>query len=195
MIRKLFFLLLLIAFTTGIKAQQQAQFTQFMYNQLYYNPAYAGVRGMPSLTAIYRNQWMGFQGAPISKLISFNAPLFGDRVGIGITAFNQSTGIFNVWEGIMAYSYHIKINEETSLRFGLQGKVTHFGIDFSDPSVIVRDPTDQSIRYDKFVSEYRGNFGAGIHFKIKQMFLGVSAPSFFPTQVGFNTNPLIEKTA
>jgi len=195
MIRKLFFLIVLIAFATGARAQQQAQFTQFMYNQLYYNPAYAGVRGMPSFTVLYRNQWMGFQGAPISKLLSFNTPVFGNRVGIGITAFNQSTGIFNIWEGIMAYSYHIKINENSSFRFGMQGEITHFGIDFSDPSVIVRDSNDPSIREDKFVSEYRGNFGVGIHLQLKQMFIGLSVPSFFPSQIGFNTNPEVAKTA
>ena len=195
MIRKLFFTLLLISMTAGAYAQQEAQFTQFMYNQLYFNPAYAGARGMPSFTLIYRNQWTGFKGAPTSKLLSFNAPLFGDRVGFGLTIHNQTIGIYNNWAAVMAYSYNIRFNEETSLRFGLQGKMQYYGIDFSDPSVIVRDPTDASIKYDQSTSKYTGNFGVGMHLKIKQMFFGIGAPAFFPSEVGFNTNSLVPQVA
>jgi len=195
MIRKLFFLLVISTITVGANAQQEAQFTQFMYNQLYFNPAYAGARGMPSFTLIYRNQWTGFKGAPTSKLLSFNAPLFGDRVGFGLTVHNQTIGIFNNWSAAMAYSYHIKINDDSSLRFGLQGKMQYYGIDFSDPSVVVRDPTDQSIKYDQSANKYSGNFGVGLHLQIKQMFVGIGAPAFFPNEVGFNTNSLVPQIA
>ena len=195
MIRKLFFLSVLFVMTFGANAQQEAQFTQFMYNQLYMNPAYAGARGMPSFQLIYRNQWTGFKGAPKSALLSFNAPLFGDRVGFGLTVHNQTIGIYNNWAAVMAYSYNIKISDESSIRFGLQGKMQYYGIDFSDPSVIIRDPTDQSIKYDQSTNKYTGNFGAGIYLKIKQMFLGVGAPAFFPNEVGFNTNTLIPQVA
>lgn len=195
MIRKLFFFLTLSIITVGANAQQEAQFTQFMYNQLYFNPAYAGARGMPSFTLIYRNQWTGFNGAPTSKLLSFNSPLFGDRVGFGLTIHNQTIGIFNNWSAAMAYSYNIVINEESSLRLGLQGKMQYYGIDFSDPSVIVVDPTDQSIKYDQSTDKYSGNFGVGMHLKIKQMFFGIGAPAFFPNEVGFNTNTLVPQVA
>ena len=195
MIRKLIFILAIFAATTGVKAQQEAHFTQFMYNQLYFNPAYAGARGMPSFTLIYRNQWIGFNGAPTSGLLSFNTPLFGDRVGFGLTVHKETHGIFDTWDASMAYSYNIKISDESSLRLGLQGKMTYLGIDFSDPSVIVRDPTDQSITYDQSTDKYTGNFGAGIHLKIKQMFFGIGAPAFFPSEVGVNNNPLIPEIA
>ena len=70
--------LLLLAFVVAASTlfgQQEAQFTQYMYNKLPVNPAYAGARGVPSLTAIYRSQWIGFDGAPQSALVSFNGPL------------------------------------------------------------------------------------------------------------------------
>ena len=66
---------------------------------------------MASLTAIYRNQWMGFDGAPISKLLSFNTPLGGKRVGFGLTVSNHTMGIMNSWYGNMAYSYQLQITE------------------------------------------------------------------------------------
>ena len=195
MIRRLLFIIAILTFSFGVKAQQEAHFTQFMYNQLYFNPAYAGARGMPSFTLIYRNQWIGFKGAPTSGLLSFNAPLFGDRVGFGLTVHRESQGIFDTWDAAMAYSYNIQINEESSLRLGLQGKMTYMGIDFSDPSVIIRDPTDESIVYDESTNKYTGNFGAGIHLKIKQMFFGIGAPAFFPSEVGINSNPLVPRIA
>lgn len=195
MIRKLFFFLAMFTMTFGANAQQEAQFTHFVYNQLYLNPAYAGARGMPSFTLIYRNQWTGFTGAPKSALLSFNSPLFGDKVGFGMTVHNQTIGIFNNWAAVMAYSYHIKINDASSIRFGLQGKMQYYGIDFSDPSVIIRDPTDQSIKFDQSANKYKGNFGAGVYLKIKQMFVGLGAPAFFPSEIGFNTNTLVPQIA
>lgn len=195
MIRKLLFLFLLLGITFGAKAQQEAQFTHFMNNQLYINPAYAGARGMPSFTVIYRNQWIGFKGSPTSKLLSFNAPLLNDRVGFGLTIHNQTAGIFNEWSGTMAYAYNIKVSEETAIRVGLQGRMKYYGIDFSDPSVIIRDPTDPSTKPDENASRYSGNFGVGLHLKIKQMFFGISAPSFFPTEISFNGNSLVPVVA
>ena len=56
-------------------AQQQAQFTQFNDNMLYFNPAYAGTRGMMNITGVHRQQWVGFSGAPVSQTISVNTPL------------------------------------------------------------------------------------------------------------------------
>ena len=75
------------------QAQQEAQFTQFMYNQLYLNPGYAGARNATSLLAIYRNQWLGFEGAPETKLVSFNTPLLNNRIGLGVTISNHTQGI------------------------------------------------------------------------------------------------------
>lgn len=178
-----------------VNAQQEAQFTQFMYNQLNLNPAYAGARGMPSFTLLYRNQWVGFEGSPQSKLLSFNSPIFGNRVGFGLTIHNQTIGIFNNWKTSMAYSYHIKLNEESSIRFGLQGSMRYYGIDFSDPSVVVRDPTDQSISFDQKYDQYTGNFGVGIYMQLKQMYFGIGAPAFFPNELGINNNTLVPRIA
>ena len=193
--RKLYLSLVLLIFAAVGYAQQESQFTQFMYNQLYLNPAYAGARGMGSFTAIYRKQWAGFEGAPESKLLSFNTPLFGDRVGFGITIANHTQGIENYWNGEMAYSYHIKIDESTSLRFGLAGSMRYFGLDFSDPSVIIREDGDQSILYDRTEDKYTANFGVGAYLQVKQMYFGISVPHLFPSELGINPSPGITNIA
>lgn len=188
MIRKFIFALGICFCSVMAFGQQENQFTQFMYNQLYVNPAYAGARGIPTLTALYRQQWVGFTGAPESKLLSFNAPLFGDRVGFGMTVANHTLGIENKWDATMAYSYHVAINEESSVRFGLQGSLRYYGIDFADPSVIVPTPgvLDQSITADKELNQYFGNFGVGIYLNLKNTYLGISVPHFFPNELGIN---------
>ncbi len=176
----------LVALSAGTaQGQQESQFTQFMYNKLYLNPAYSGARGMASLTAIYRNQWMGFDGAPISKLVSFNTPLLGERVGFGLTVSNHTMGLMNSWYGNMAYSYLLRLTEHTAIRFGLQGTIRYLGLDFADPEVIIRQSGDPSLSQN-MEDKYTGNFGMGVYFTYKQFYLGASVPHFFPNEITLN---------
>lgn len=187
--------LLVIAVSFLCNAQQESQYTQFMYNKLTYNPAFAGVRGLPSVTALYRKQWMGFEGAPVSKLISFDAPLFGDKVGFGLNVSQQTLGIQNNWLANMAYSYHIKVSDKSSFRFGLQASMKFQGIDFADPGVYIRDINDPSTVPDKTTSDVFANFGAGIYFTYDNTYFGVSVPYFYPGEIGFNKNSNLDAVA
>ncbi len=184
-----------LGFASTGTAQQQSQYTQFMYNQLTINPAYAGSRGVPSLMALYRNQWMGFEGAPKTQLVGFNAPLFGDRVGFGLTVSNHNIGVMNSWYGAMAYSYHIPISETASFRLGLQGNMRSLGLDFTDPSVVIRQEGDGSILENQTISNFSGNFGAGIYLTVKNFYFGLSAPYIFPTEFGINKDQNILEIA
>lgn len=181
------FLVFVLCFLAGsAMAQQESQYTMSMFNRLYYNPAYAGVRGMPTVHALYRKQWFGYEGAPVSKLISFNAPLSKDRVGFGLTVSNHQLGITDRWNGSMAYSYKIQFNEETSLRLGVQGSMHYYGIDFSDPSVITTEAGDPSILENTDADIYEGNFGAGFYLIHKNFYFGGSSPSILGNELGFN---------
>ncbi len=181
-------LIVIVSMTVLGSAQQESHFTQFMYNKLTLNPAYAGVRGIPSLTALYRKQWAGFDGAPVSKLVSLDAPIFGDKVGFGLTIANRSIGIMNDWSGTMAYSYHVKISDKSSFRVGMQGGMKFQGIDFADPGVFIQQSGDQSIMEDETAKDYFINFGAGMYYTYDQFYVGVSVPNFLPSEIGF-TNP------
>ncbi len=193
--RKHILTILFVGLAAMVWAQQEGQFTQFMYNQLAINPAYAGARGMGSFTLLYRNQWIGFDGAPETKLLSYNTPLFGNRVGFGLTVANQTIGIENQWNATMAYSYNIAIDDESSVRFGLQGSMRYFGFDFSDPSVEIREQGDESILYDGTEDRYTGNFGVGVYLQLRQLYLGISVPHFFPSELGINPNTLVDEVA
>jgi len=174
-------------------AQQEGQYTQFMFNQLNLNPAYAGSRGVPSLQAIYRGQWLGFENAPRNILASFNTPVFADRVGFGLSIANQSIGVTKTWNASMAYSYHIAINDNASLRFGLQGSLRQLSIDFSDPSVVIKQTADPSILENMVSNHVSGNVGTGVYFSTKQFYLGVSVPFLYPSEIGIGNANLTAK--
>ncbi len=179
--RNIIITLVFMIFSTVMSAQQEAHFTHFMYNNLSINPAVAGSKGHPSLLALYRKQWIGFEGAPDNKLISFHSPL-GKRVGLGLTISNDKLGISNSWSGSMAYAYRIKIDEETNVQFGIQGSMKYLGLDFRNQQI--RQTGDPSIVYNSTDEKYLGNVGAGIYMNVKQMFFGASVPNFFPNTIG-----------
>lgn len=183
--RHIVFTLLFLAFGNVLLAQQEAHYTHFMYNTLSLNPAVAGSKGHPTILALYRKQWLGFEGAPDSKLVSFHTPLgTGKRVGFGLTIQNDQLGINNNWSGSMAYAYRIKIDEDTDVQFGIQGSMRYFGLDFRNQ--IIRQSGDPSVLDGAVSKQYLGNFGAGIYVNYKQAFFGASVPNFFPNNIGVN---------
>ena len=98
-------------------AQQDPQFTQYMFNTLYYNPGYAGVEGVTKLTAIHRSQWLGYQpttgggGAPTTQIISLTTPIFKLNSGAGLYVVNDRLGPQTNQEVQASYAYHLGIKD------------------------------------------------------------------------------------
>ncbi len=189
----LLFLIMAAAAASGL-AQQEHQYTQFMFNKLPINPAYAGARGVPSVTAIYRNQWMGFDGAPKSFLASFNSPFLTPRVGVGVTLSHVQIGLNRDFSGSLAYSYDIVADEKVSLRAGLMGSIRSLSIDFS--KAMADNPVDNSLEPGRSSSIY-ANVGAGLYFTYDERFYaGFSVPRIYSNSIGINENlPLDFETA
>ena len=184
-------LVLCLAFSANLMGQQENQYTQFMFNKLVLNPAYAGVRNLPSVTALYRSQWMGFNGRPESKQASFDVPIVYDRAGFGLSLVNNSHGVFDNWYGSMAYSYKLKLGDLSNLSIGLSGTIRYLELDFTDPTVRIRDVDDPSIpdnvNTEKF-DQWKGNFGLGAYFTYDHFYVGLSVPNFFENEIGINTS-------
>src|SRR6187402_2765571 len=87
-------------------AQQDAQFTQYMYNTININPAYAGSRGAMSIFGLYRTQWVGLDGAPKTAAFSVNTPLNDSRLGIGVSVTNDELGptVENTFSADISYT-------------------------------------------------------------------------------------------
>lgn len=185
MMRYIVSIAFLFFLSLSTQAQQEHQFTQFMYNKVYYNPAFAGSRGVPSITALYRNQWLGFDGSPISQLASFETPMSNQNAGIGFLIGNYNIGIMNSWQATLSYNYNIKFSENSGLRLGLSGSLRTLNIDFSDPDAIIRQPGDNSINTGD-QTNYSGNFGIGGVLEFNKFHIGVSSPFIFPNEIGQN---------
>ncbi len=188
--KKIFISCFLLWAVTAV-AQQDHQYTQFMYNKLLVNPAYAGVRGVPSLTAIYRNQWAGFDGAPKSALVSLNSPFLSPRVGVGVVLSHQQAGLQRDFFGNLAYSYDLIAGEDVSFRVGVQGSIRSLALNFGDATTA--DPggpaIDPSLNTQR-VSDLYGNVGAGVYGTFLQKFyVGFSLPRIYSNVVGLNTDP------
>ena len=171
-------ILLFVLMFTGVisYAQQDAQFTQYMYNTINVNPAYAGSRGALSIFALHRTQWVGLDGAPVTNAVSINTPISGSNLGLGVSLINDKIGPANENTFSADLSYTIPTSETFKLSFGVKGTANLFNLDVTklDP----KDAGDESLQnYNKFSP----NIGAGIYLHSDKAYLGLSIPNFIQT--------------
>lgn len=172
--RLLIFVLILTA-AAGF-AQQDAQFTQYMYNTINVNPAYAGSRGVMSIFGLHRTQWVGLDGAPVTNALSFNTPINNSNLGLGVSAINDRIGPTVENTLSVDVSYTVQTSETRKLSFGIKGTGNFFNLDASklNPEVAA-DPS--LVNYKKFSP----NVGAGIYWHSDKSYIGVSVPNFIQT--------------
>lgn len=166
------FLIFALLSSLGVLAQQDAMYSQYRFNTLAINPAYAGSRDLLSATAILRSQWVGVEGAPETKTLSFDMPLRNRKLGIGVQVFNEKVGVSTLSGGFVSYSYRIFM-ENSTLAFGLQGGASHFKADLSSVNLGNPNP-DQA--FSQNANEVYLNFGTGAYFNTSNFYLGVSMP-------------------
>ena len=166
--------------------QQEQHYTQFMYNKLSYNPAYAGSNESACLTGIIRNQWAGLNGAPKTQVLSFNMPLRNQRVGIGANITRNTVGISERLTIDGAYSYRIR-TATGMLGLGVMASIRYMSNDYTDPDLVSTIPTamDGAIPAGTR-SRYVPNFGAGAYFTNERLYVGLSIPRLLNNNIDFN---------
>jgi len=171
-------ILLFALMFTGVLsyAQQDAQFTQYMYNTINVNPAYAGSRGALSMFALHRTQWVGLDGAPVTNTVSINTPLNNSNLGLGVSLINDKIGPTTENAISADLSYTIQTSETWKLSFGVKATANLFDLDVSKLNPV--DATDPSLQnYSKFSP----NIGAGIYLHSDKAYVGFSIPNFIET--------------
>jgi type IX secretion system PorP/SprF family membrane protein len=155
-------------------AQQDAQYTQYMYNTININPAYAGSRGVMSVFGLHRTQWVGLDGAPTTNTFSFNTPINNSNLGVGFSLVNDRIGPTSDNTISADISYTIPMNEVYKLSFGVKasGNIFNLDTDKLDPAQ-ANDPNLQN-----FNNEFSPNFGAGVYLHSDKLYLGLSVPNF-----------------
>ena len=118
--KKLIIIMAFVAiYIPEIKAQQDPLLTQYMFNGLLLNPAYAGSRPYWSSTLTFRNQWVGFEGAPKTGIVSLDGPLHSDNMGLGALIVHDRVGVSSQNTMVLNYSYSIKLNNVSKFSFGV----------------------------------------------------------------------------
>jgi type IX secretion system PorP/SprF family membrane protein len=168
-----------------IVAQQEAHYTHFMYNQQWLNPAYNGSKDANALTALFRRQWLGFDGAPVSQMVSYNAPFVDKRSGIGFSAAHFGIGAFNNWYANLGYSYAVVKTDKLQIRGGLQGVFRRIAFNPLAPEMYIPNRADPLVAGETF-SRNVANFGAGLYALTNTWYAGVSCPGILQQGVSLN---------
>jgi type IX secretion system PorP/SprF family membrane protein len=172
---KIFLILLIFTAFTGL-AQQDAQYTQYMYNTIIVNPAYAGSRGALSVFAMHRTQWVGLDGAPVTNVASINTPLNNSNLGLGFSFINDKIGPTNENTISADISYTMQTSETFKLSFGIKGTANLFNLDISKLNPVDAFPVDQSIQ--NIENKFSPNIGAGVYLHSDKAYVGFSIPNF-----------------
>ena len=174
-------------------AQQDPQYTQYMYNMNIVNPAYAGSRGTLSLGLLGRLQWVGIEGAPKTATMAVHAPL-GKNLGAGFSAIVDRHGPVKETNVFADLSYTIITSEEGRLAFGLKGGVTFFDVGLISLELPQTAPGVDPLFADN-INETLPNFGAGVFYYTNKFYIGLSAPNLLETKHLEKDNGTISKAS
>ena len=173
---------LTLAFITGTKpanAQQLPLYSEYMFNILEINPAYAGFRNSIQFTSSFRKQFNGIKSSPQTAIGSFDMPVGDTRVGVGVRIFDDRFSVTKTFGLQSAYSYHIETGESSKLYMGLQAGVLKYKASLTD--LIISDGGDPNFQDDQ--TTFVANFGAGLFFSTEKFYAGLSAPNFIRTNL------------
>lgn len=175
----------LIFVSQGV-AQQYPVFTQYYFNELVINPAYAGAQVQLSLTAMYRNQWVNFPGAPKTFSVSGHTALVKNKVGVGLMVNHDEIGSYKNEHIYASYAYKIHFHEAT-LSMGLQAGINLLGADYS--KLDLQTPGDAS--FYNILNVVKPNFGAGLFLSKKNFFVGLSVPFILNNKIASGVEGLL----
>lgn len=156
-------------------SQQDSQYTQYMYNTSLVNPAYAGSRETLTAFLLYRNQWVGLDGAPVTNNFSISTPIGDSNFGVGLNFVNDKIGPVTENEISVDLAYFIQISENYKLSLGLKGTANLFNLDVN--KLRIYDPLDP--QFQNVDTEFSPNVGAGLYLFSDKTYFGLSVPTFF----------------
>ncbi|MBO0322520.1 type IX secretion system membrane protein PorP/SprF [Muricauda sp. CAU 1633] len=164
----------------GLVAQQDAQYTQYMFNTLTVNPAYAGSRGQLSFAGLYRSQWVGLDGAPETFTLNLHSPIRNSRLGYGVSVVNDNIGDGVVQQTYLdaVVSYTLEFAREAKLSFGLKMGGNMISLDFNG----LRNFDQEVVQQDNIDNQFTPNFGLGLYYHTDKFYVGVSAPNILETE-------------
>lgn len=174
------FLAVLSLESYDLSAQQDAQYTQYMYNTLSINPAYAGSRGGVSIIGLHRSQWVSLEGGPRTQTFSIHSPVGeSKRVGLGFNIVNDEIFITNETYVDGSFSYTIPTGDTGKLAFGLKAGVHLLDVNYSEASAFQSGDPLLSADID---NRFSPQVGVGLFYHSDKFYAGLSAPNLLETE-------------
>ena len=175
--KKIIVIIAVILFTVSAKAQQDPQYTQYMYNMNIINPAYAGSYDALSLNFLARTQWVGIDGAPRTLTMGANSPI-GKNVGLGVSVIVDELGPVREQNLYGDFSYTLDVSENGKLALGIKAGFTFFNICL--PCINTTNPNDLAF-INNNTNKVLPNIGAGAFYYTDKFYAGVSIPNLLET--------------
>ena len=169
--KRIYPIIIILLIGVSTQAQQMPQFTQYMYNTIAINPAYAGNRDALTVVGLHRSQWTGVDGGPETQTLSIHSPLRNEKVGLGLSVINDKLGYENQTLVYGDFSYTINVADATTLSFGLKGGMSYYNLDEN----LLGEVNDPFLEGDTF-NRWTPNIGAGLFLSSQKWYMGLSAP-------------------
>lgn len=172
-------LVVFTAFCFSGKAQQHPMYSQYMFNMLNINPAYAGSRGVVSATALYRNQWVNIDGAPQTASFSVDMAMKEKKIGVGFQLFDDRLGIERSTGFNASYAFRIQLTNSGTLSLGLQAGVLNYRAYYSQVRTFqAGDPT-----FSQDIGGFLPSAAAGVYYNSDKFYIGLSTPALLQTKL------------
>lgn len=184
--KKLVLTIVIIVATLQLFAQQEAMFTHYSFNTLAVNPGYAGSRDALTVTGLHRSQWVDFEGAPKTNTLTLHTPIANEKIGLGLTLFNDKIGPTSANAIFIDFAYKIPVGPG-KLAFGVKGGINRIGNDIT--SLNPTDEGDEFLGSDQ-VSQVLPNFGFGLYYSTQSFYAGLSTPRLLEND--FKTNSVTQ---
>ncbi len=178
----IFIILVLVFFLKNfqpVSAQQEPQYTQYMFNAVSVNPAYTGTRDALNVLLLSRLQWVGIEGAPRTYDFTIHTPISKYKMGLGLSLVSDSYGPVSNQYLNLNYAYRINITDKTSLSMGIKGGIYNYhlnltGLNFGEPGAHINENPEQ-----KFLP----NVGMGLYLFSDRYYVGASVPRLIQTEL------------
>jgi type IX secretion system PorP/SprF family membrane protein len=171
-------------FTEKASAQQDPMFSQYMFNTMSLNPAYAGSSDLISSSLITRHQWLGIKGAPQTQTLAIHSPL-KKQIGAGISVIRDQAGPVNNFSIQGNFSYHLMLSKKSELYFGLMAGMNNVNIKLTEVVGVNVD----DISFQQNLNSFRPVFGFGLYYRHPKAYAGISIPDLAETgYTGINSS-------
>ncbi len=191
-IKKLGFTSILIISLLNAKqadAQSEPMFSQYTFNEIFINPAYAGSHEALSFSSVYRKQWVNIEGAPTTKTFTAHSHLFKSKVGLGLTAYQDQIGVASQTGFFANYAFRIKMRKGT-LSLGMLGGFSGYQERLSD----IKTTDNGDVKFSANTPMvFAPNFGFGTYYYTKRFYFGVSIPRMITNKLIINQYSQVER--